>query len=48
MLEATPNLQTARIFAAIVILTVISITLFGAVSIAERLIAPWSQQRTSR
>ncbi|HUZ19206.1 MAG TPA: ABC transporter permease [Acidimicrobiales bacterium] len=48
MLEATPNLQTARIFAAIVVLTVISITLFGAVSIAERLIAPWSQQRTSR
>jgi putative hydroxymethylpyrimidine transport system permease protein len=48
MLEATPNLQTARIFAAIFILTVISIFLFGAVSIAEHLIAPWSQRRTSR
>jgi putative hydroxymethylpyrimidine transport system permease protein len=48
MLEATPNLQTARIFAAIFILTVISIVLFGAVSVAEHLIAPWSQRRTSR
>ncbi len=48
MLEATPNLQTARIFAAIVILTLTSIALFGIVSIAERLIAPWSRQRASR
>ncbi|MCU1489406.1 MAG: putative transporter permease protein [Acidimicrobiaceae bacterium] len=45
MLEATPNLQTARIFAAIVILTVVSILLFGAVSLAERFIAPWARQR---
>lgn len=48
MLEATPNLQTARIFAAIVILTLTSIALFGVVSIAERLIAPWSRQGSSR
>ena len=48
MLEATPNLQTARIFAAITILTAISIVLFGAVSIAERVIAPWSRQRSNR
>ncbi len=48
MLEATPNLQTARIFAAIFILTVISILLFGLVSIAERFIAPWSPRRRSR
>jgi putative hydroxymethylpyrimidine transport system permease protein len=44
MLESEPNLQTARIFSAIIILTLIATLLFGAVSLAERLIAPWSRQ----
>jgi putative hydroxymethylpyrimidine transport system permease protein len=48
MLEAEPNLQTARMFSAIIILTVISTLLFGAVSLAERLIAPWSRQERAR
>jgi putative hydroxymethylpyrimidine transport system permease protein len=42
MLSATPNLQTARIFAAILILTLIALSLFTMVSILERLLVPWA------
>jgi putative hydroxymethylpyrimidine transport system permease protein len=42
MLQATPNLQTPRIFAAIVILTLIALALFSAVSVLERLLVPWA------
>ncbi len=42
MLAATPNLLTARIFAAIVLLTVIALVLFGAVSLLERIFVPWA------
>src|SRR5262249_60325826 len=45
MLEATPNLLTARIFAAILLLTVISLALFGLVSIIERIAVPWAPKR---
>jgi putative hydroxymethylpyrimidine transport system permease protein len=45
MLEATPNLLTARIFAAIFILTVISLVLFGMVSLLERIAVPWAPRR---
>ncbi|MBO0770343.1 MAG: ABC transporter permease [Actinobacteria bacterium] len=45
MLEATPNLLTSRIFAAILILTVISLVLFGLVSVAERILVPWAPAR---
>jgi len=44
MLAATPNLLTARIFAAIVLLTVIALALFGAVSLAERIFVPWASR----
>lgn len=47
MLEATPNLLTARIFAAILILTVISLILFGLVSLLERIAVPWAPRRGS-
>ena len=47
MLEATPNLLTARIFAAILILTVISLALFGLVSLVERIAVPWAPKRGS-
>lgn len=47
MLEATPNLLTSRIFAAILILTVISLVLFGLVSLLERLAVPWAPRRGS-
>ena len=42
MLEATPNLQTARIFAAIMILTLIALLLFGLVSLLEKVLVPWA------
>ena len=42
MLQATPNLQTARIFAAILILTLIAMALFALVSLLERLLVPWA------
>ncbi|MDR2984283.1 MAG: ABC transporter permease [Nocardiopsaceae bacterium] len=42
MLAATPNLLTARIFAAIVCLTAIALVLFGAVSLLERIFVPWA------
>ncbi|MDR0345678.1 MAG: ABC transporter permease [Nocardiopsaceae bacterium] len=45
MLEATPNLLTSRIFAAILILTVISLVLFSLVSVAERILVPWAPAR---
>ena len=38
---STPNLQTARIFAAIVLLTLIAMALFGLVSLLERIFCPW-------
>jgi putative hydroxymethylpyrimidine transport system permease protein len=44
MLQATPNLQTARIFAAIFILTAIAMALFGLVSLLERLLCPWARR----
>ena len=45
MLQATPTLETARVIAAIVILTAISLGLFLIVSLAERLLVPWSPAR---
>ncbi|MGZ8596328.1 MAG: ABC transporter permease [Actinomycetota bacterium] len=42
MLQATPNLQTARIFAAILILTLIALALFALVSLLERTFVPWA------
>jgi putative hydroxymethylpyrimidine transport system permease protein len=48
MLEAEPNLQVARIFAVIVILTGISVVLFSLVSIIQRLVIPWSYTANSR
>ena len=42
MLAATPNLLTVRIFAAIVLLTVVALMLFGVVSLLERILVPWA------
>jgi len=48
MLAATPNLLTARIFAAIVLLTAVALVLFGVVSLLERICAPWAARRSIR
>jgi putative hydroxymethylpyrimidine transport system permease protein len=45
MLASTPNLLTARIFAAVLLLTVIALTLFGLVSLIERIAVPWAPKR---
>jgi len=42
MLAATPNLLTARIFAAIVLLTAVALMVFGVVSLLERILVPWA------
>jgi putative hydroxymethylpyrimidine transport system permease protein len=42
MLASTPNLQTARIFACIVLLTLIALVLFGIVTLLERILVPWA------
>jgi putative hydroxymethylpyrimidine transport system permease protein len=48
MLAATPNLLTARIFAAIVFLTVVALMLFGVVSLLERVLVPWAPKGTAQ
>ncbi len=48
MLQATPNLDTPRIFAAIVILTLLSLALFLSVSLLERLLVPWARVGPAR
>jgi len=42
MLQATSELRTALVFAAIVILTIGSLLLFHLVSVADRVFAPWA------
>jgi putative hydroxymethylpyrimidine transport system permease protein len=44
MLQAEPALQTARIFAAVLILSAIALALYALVSLAERLLVPWSRE----
>jgi putative hydroxymethylpyrimidine transport system permease protein len=41
MLQAQPELDTARIFAVIVVLSALALALYGAVALAERLLVPW-------
>jgi putative hydroxymethylpyrimidine transport system permease protein len=42
MLQAQPELDTARIFAVIVVLSLLALGLYGLVTLAERLLVPWS------
>ena len=44
MLQAEPALQTARIFAAVLILSAIAVGLYALVSLAERLLVPWQEE----
>jgi putative hydroxymethylpyrimidine transport system permease protein len=44
MLQAEPALQTARIFAAVLILSAIALALYALVSLAERLLVPWQNE----
>ncbi|MEP7060679.1 MAG: ABC transporter permease, partial [Actinomycetota bacterium] len=42
MIQSTANLQTDRIFAAIFLLTLAAMGLFGVVSLVQRLVVPWA------
>jgi putative hydroxymethylpyrimidine transport system permease protein len=42
--QAIPNLQTARAYAAVVILSTFAIALFLVLTLAERLATPWAHQ----
>ena len=42
MLQAQPELDTARIFACVVVLSLLALALYGLVTLAERLFVPWS------
>ena len=44
MLKAIPQFETARAFAAVLILSAFSIVLFGALALAERRLVPWAHQ----
>jgi putative hydroxymethylpyrimidine transport system permease protein len=46
--QALPQLLTARAFAAVVILSLFAIALFGALSLAERLAVPWAHSTGSQ
>ena len=43
ILQAEPALETARIFAAVLVLSVIALALYGLVSLAERVLLPWER-----
>lgn len=48
MLQAGPELQTARVLAAVLLLTVMAVLLVLAVTVCERRLAPWAlEQRTN-
>jgi ABC-type nitrate/sulfonate/bicarbonate transport system permease component len=43
MLQAQGRLETPRVFAAVLIVTLIAVILFSAVSLVERLAIPWAR-----
>jgi putative hydroxymethylpyrimidine transport system permease protein len=46
MLQAQPALATARIFAAVLILSAIALALYALVTLTERLVVPWEREAT--
>ncbi|MGH2944171.1 MAG: ABC transporter permease, partial [Solirubrobacteraceae bacterium] len=44
MLKAIPNFETARAFAAVLILSAFAVALFGLLALAERRLLPWVHQ----
>jgi ABC-type nitrate/sulfonate/bicarbonate transport system permease component len=45
MLQAVPQLQTARAYAAVVLLAAFAVLLFSALGLAERRLVPWAHHR---
>jgi putative hydroxymethylpyrimidine transport system permease protein len=48
LIQATPQLQTALAFAAIVLLTLVSLALFWLVTVTERVLVPWTREGNHR
>jgi len=46
MLQAIPQLETARAYAAVVLLAAFAVLLFSALALAERRLVPWANRRT--
>jgi ABC-type nitrate/sulfonate/bicarbonate transport system permease component len=44
ILQAQPALETARIFAAILLLSALALALYGLVALSEHLLAPWQAE----
>jgi putative hydroxymethylpyrimidine transport system permease protein len=44
MLQAQPELATARIFAALLVLSALALALYALVSLAERVLVPWNRE----
>jgi putative hydroxymethylpyrimidine transport system permease protein len=44
MLQAIPQLETARAYAAVVLLAAFAVALFGALALAERRLVPWARR----
>jgi len=46
--QAVNQLETARAFAATVVLTILAGALFGALTLAERRLVPWAERSRNR
>src|SRR5207244_166169 len=44
ILQAQPALETARIFAAVLVLSALALALYALVALAERLLVPWHSE----
>jgi putative hydroxymethylpyrimidine transport system permease protein len=44
ILQAQPALETARIFAAVLVLSMLALALYGLVTVAERFLVPWQPE----
>jgi ABC-type nitrate/sulfonate/bicarbonate transport system permease component len=45
LLQAIPQLETARAWAAVVVLAALAVACFGLLALAERRLAPWAHRR---
>ena len=46
ILQAQPALDTARIFAAVLVLSALALALYALVTLAERVLVPWQPEAT--
>ncbi len=48
MLQAIPQLETARAYAAVVLLAAFAVALFATLALAERMLVPWAHRSEGR